>query len=178
MKKIILLVTIIATISNNNTSGMLLRHIKPTPQQRLIPRKQFNPQRRTICILPPDAVKPNTSKTQNAQPRKNIFNIKIDYSEPKEEIWGHLEDLHDRDENLRVLLDRLIEHSRTIAKVLQRQQDLAIDHTFNNEPLNIGKLIKKENELKDLLKIHFTICAQIQRHASCLEIQQIEQVSE
>jgi hypothetical protein len=58
MKKVIILGAIIATISNNNASGMLLRYIKPTPQQRLIP------QQRTICILPPDAVKPKRFKSR------------------------------------------------------------------------------------------------------------------
>ncbi len=75
--------------------------------------------------------------TRSMSNETTIFNAQID-SLPKNEVYGLLEDLYDR--------------NQSIAKVIETQQNIAVDHTFYEVPLNMERLKEAEMTLKDLLK--------------------------
>jgi hypothetical protein len=105
----------------------------------------------------------------SSKPRKNIFNIDTN-SEPKEEIYGHLQDLHARNETIAQLLVKQRKLSAHINQILISQAKVASQHTFNGGSLRFKSLKLDEMVLRELIREHTSLSMKIEHHAHCLEI--------
>jgi hypothetical protein len=82
---------------------------------------------------------------------KNIFNT--EETLPKTETYGQLNDLFDRNNSAITKLEKII-------NCMEKQNDLAVSHTFHDEELNKQELVELEQSwqktLNELTDIHKT----------------------
>jgi hypothetical protein len=153
MKKTIILGAIIAILSSNNATAMLLRYIKPTPKQRLIPTKRLIPQQRTICLLPPNAV-------------PNAFNTRIN-SLSENKVSELLTDLNNRNERLKTLLAAHKKSSQLIEGDVVEQASL-VNYRFLGQSVPVAALEKVECRIQKRLEDHFALGSAIKEEADRL----------
>jgi hypothetical protein len=146
VKKAIALGAIMISLSTNNISGML-RCIKHAAPRRALIQQRFH---------------------VSAQPKKNLFNINTN-SEPKENVYGYVQDLCDRNLELKELLIKLEQNAIVTRKTLDWQSDVAFNHV-KGYSLQIGKLTAQERILKNLYVENLSLSAKIQQQASSLDI--------
>jgi hypothetical protein len=123
MKKIIIF-GIVAILSSNNATAMLLRHIKPTPQQPYITQKRYK------------------VSTYPSFPLKNVFNTPTK-SLSKKEVSAQIEKLRHRNSTGMVI-------SHEIRTIMQKQHNMYCDHEYSNKELDTKELHKLEKRLQDL----------------------------
>jgi len=66
-----------------------------------------------------------------------------------------LENMHQRNNKLTALLQKQIERNQELLKDIKRQNVIAINHTFNDEDLDITKLKTLESDIRKKVKNDF-----------------------
>ena len=130
MKKLITLSIIVcALVSSNSSLGSmalgLLRNSKIQPYARW-------------C---------HTQRTIGSLPAKNIHNSSAEEIMADSRIL--LENMHQRNKKLASLLQKEIEKNQDVLVKIRQQNSVAIDHTFNREPLDPVKLKQLEEDIRE-----------------------------
>jgi hypothetical protein len=135
MKKYLILSILACTLASSTISlGMfkLLRTQQPSPAKRFYTS-------RLIC----------------SSLKKNIHNSsELEIATNAPEL---LEDLYDRNNNLRQHLFEEIEYAQKIVKILEQQNSIAVNHVYHEEPLNIARLKTLENLFLIEIAIHLRV---------------------